>query len=163
KSAKQAADVAQMEESRRVVHALNRLTFGPRPGDVARVDEMGVDKWIELQLHPEKIDNSALDARLSSFRTLNMSARQMIENFPPPQAVKRVADGRANLPSDPEKRAVYESAVDRYEQKKENKENKAPGKVNIGGFDDGQSASNSGDNKSTNNGDNKMTDDANAA
>src|SRR5271169_3905154 len=60
----------QMDAQKRAVHALNRLAFGPRPGEVERVTRMGVDKWIELQLHPEKIDDSALDARLAPFRTL---------------------------------------------------------------------------------------------
>jgi hypothetical protein len=51
-------------DQRRALHALNRLTFGPRPGDVQRVMAIGVDKWIDLQLHPEKIDDSALAAHL---------------------------------------------------------------------------------------------------
>src|SRR6185369_4346527 len=44
----------QMDEHQRAVHALNRLTFGPRPGDVDRVAAMGVDKWIDQQLNPNK-------------------------------------------------------------------------------------------------------------
>ena len=43
-------------EQKRAVHALNRLTFGPSPGDVQQVMAMGVDRWIDMQLHPEKID-----------------------------------------------------------------------------------------------------------
>jgi len=65
KKDKQAA--AQMDRQKRAVHALNRLTFGPRPGDIDRVMAIGVDKWIDQQLHPEKIDDSALDARLYPF------------------------------------------------------------------------------------------------
>ena len=42
------------DEQKRAVHALNRLTFGPRPGDVERVASMGVDDWINQQLHPDK-------------------------------------------------------------------------------------------------------------
>src|ERR1700731_4910024 len=49
---------------RRALHALNRLTFGPRPGEIQRVMAMGVDQWIDLQLHPRKIDDTALNARL---------------------------------------------------------------------------------------------------
>jgi len=46
-----------------IIQALNRLTFGPRPGDVEEVRRMGVSKWIELQLHPEQIpENPVLDA-----------------------------------------------------------------------------------------------------
>jgi len=42
---------------------------------------MGVDKWIDLQLHPEKINDSALDAKLAAFRTLRMDTNQIIEKF----------------------------------------------------------------------------------
>ena len=74
---------AQMDEHRRVLHALNRLGFGPRPGDVERVTAIGVDKWIDQQLHPEKISDSALETRLAPFRTLRMDTREIVENFPP--------------------------------------------------------------------------------
>ena len=44
-----------------ILQALNRLTFGPRPGDVETVKKMGLKKWIALQLHPEDIpENEAL-------------------------------------------------------------------------------------------------------
>src|SRR2546421_843581 len=115
------AQVAQMDESKRALHALNRLTFGPRPGDVEKVTAMGVDKWIELQLNPEKIDDSALQARLQPFRTLNMDARSMVQEFPPPQLIKAVADGRKRMPSDPAERAIYQSRIDAYKNKQEKK------------------------------------------
>ena len=114
-----------MDEQKRAVHALNRLTFGPRPGDVERVAQMGVDKWIELQLHPDKIDDSALDARLAPFRTLRMDTKEIVENFPPNQVIKQIAEGKAALPRDPTKRAVYEAQLQRYEDKQERKEEAA--------------------------------------
>jgi uncharacterized protein (DUF1800 family) len=112
---------AQMGEQQRTLHALNRLTFGPRPGDVERVRAMGVDKWIEQQLHPEKIDDSVLEARLQPMRTLHMDARELVENFPPPQVIKAVAEGRRAMPSDKTERAIYESQVEKYENRKEKK------------------------------------------
>ena len=56
----------ELNEQKRALQALNRLTFGPRPGDVERVMAIGVDKWIDQQLHPEKIDDRALDAASGS-------------------------------------------------------------------------------------------------
>ena len=53
-----------LTEDEAILQALNRLGFGPRPGDLERVKEMGLQKWIDQQLHPESIDDSALDARL---------------------------------------------------------------------------------------------------
>ena len=115
----------QLDEHKRALHALNRLTFGPLPGEAEMVKKMGVDNWIEQQLHPEKIDDSRLDARLAPLRTLNMSTRDLTENFPSPQVLKAVADGKQSMPSDPAKRAVYESALAQYQARQERKADKA--------------------------------------
>src|SRR5580704_2051627 len=61
------AGAPQMKGEGRVLHALNRLTFGPRPGDVVAVEQMGLTTWFENQLNPPKIDDSALEARLAAF------------------------------------------------------------------------------------------------
>ena len=117
--------VTQMDQQKRAVHALNRLTFGPRPGDVDHVMAIGVDKWIDQQLHPDKIDDSALEARLSPLRTLHMDTREIVENFPPEQMIRAVADGKQSLPSDPLKRAVYQAQLDRYQNKEDRKQHSA--------------------------------------
>ena len=111
-----------MEEQKRVIHALNRLSFGPRPGDVERVTQMGVHKWVEMQLYPERIDDSALETRLVPFRTLRMDQRELVENFPPNQMIRQIANGKVDLPSDPTKRAVYEAQVRRYQDRQERKQ-----------------------------------------
>ena len=114
-----------MDGQMRAAHALNRLAFGPRPGDVERVQQIGVDKWIELQLHPEKIDDPVVEPRLASFRTLRMRTQEIVENFPPEQLIKQIADGKAALPRDPTTRAVYEAQLQRYEDKQERKQEAA--------------------------------------
>src|SRR5580700_6175538 len=125
KKDKHVSATPQMDEQKRAVHALNRLTFGPRPGDVDHVLAIGVDKWIDQQLHPEKIDDSALDARLTQFRTLRMDTREIVENFPSEQMIKAVADGKQSLPSDPLKRAVYQAQLERYQDKEDRKQQTA--------------------------------------
>lgn len=114
-----------LDEQKRAIHALNRLTFGPRPGDVERVMAMGVDKWIDLQLHPDKIDDHALEVRLAPFRTLRMDTKEIVENFPPEQVIKQVAEGKQGLPRDPAKRAVYEAQLERYRDRQERKQEAA--------------------------------------
>src|SRR6516165_7910012 len=55
----------KLSKDQAILHALDRLTFGPKPGDVAAVKKMGVDAWIDLQLHPEQIpENPELENRL---------------------------------------------------------------------------------------------------
>jgi uncharacterized protein (DUF1800 family) len=116
------ADATSMDAQKHAVHALNRLTYGPRPGDVERVTQIGVDKWIDLQLHPDKIDDSALEARLAPFRTLSMGTKEIVENFPPEQLIKQIAEGKASMPRDPTERAVYAAQLQRYENKQERKQ-----------------------------------------
>ena len=127
KKAKKSAATPQMDDDKRVIHALNRFTFGPRPGDADRVRQMGLDKWFEQQLHPEKIDDRALEARLGAYPTLAMSTREMMEKFPPPQLIKAVAEGKAPMPRDPQERAVYQKQIEIYEQRKAAKQDQGAG------------------------------------
>jgi len=110
---------------RRALHALNRLTFGPRPGDVQQVMAIGVDRWIDLQLHPEKIDDSALDARLEPLRTLRMSNKEIAEDFPDGQEIVAVMNGKRPMPTDPARRAIFQVQIARQEEKRERKEEDA--------------------------------------
>ncbi|MBV9506554.1 MAG: DUF1800 domain-containing protein [Acidobacteriia bacterium] len=104
--------------SNRVVHALNRLTFGPRPGDVARVQAIGLKKWMDLQLHPERIpENPLLTEKLQALDSLFMTSEQMVDNYPPPQMVRRMLAGRLPFPTDPDRRMMIQKLVDRFERR----------------------------------------------
>jgi uncharacterized protein (DUF1800 family) len=108
-----------VSDQKRAVHALNRLTFGPRPGDLQNVMAMGVDQWIDLQLHPEKIDDHSLDARLEPFRTLRMSTKEIAEEFPDGQELNQVMNGKRPMPSDPATRMVYQVQIARLQDRRE--------------------------------------------
>jgi uncharacterized protein (DUF1800 family) len=112
-------NIAGATEQKRALHALDRLTFGPRPGDVQAVAAMGVDKWIQVELHPEKIDNAAMQARLAGYRTLEMSSREMLFEFPTNPVAKAAMDGKLPMPRDPYRRAIYGAAIDRVEQQQQ--------------------------------------------
>ena len=78
-----------LTEDEAILQALNRLGFGPRPGDLERVKEIGLQKWIDQQLHPDSINDSALDARLERFPTLKMSSAKLVDEFPEPKVAAR--------------------------------------------------------------------------
>ena len=113
-AAKRPAPVSEIQGQERVLHALNRLTFGPRPGDVAAVEKMGLNKWFELQLNPQKIDDSALEARLAEYPAMNLPLAELERKFPGPQIVKQIAEGKMPMPSDPIQRAMVEDQVKFY-------------------------------------------------
>src|SRR5262249_36982877 len=78
----------KLSKDQQVVHVLNRLTFGARPGDVDEVRRLGVDKWIEQQLHPERVgENPVLDGKLKPLETLQMSAGDIMEQYRPMQVM----------------------------------------------------------------------------
>jgi uncharacterized protein (DUF1800 family) len=82
--------ITELTEDQAILHALNRLGYGPRPGDVERIRQSGLEKWIDQQLHPESIDDAALDERLAKYPTLNQSASKLLSEYPPPaQAAKK--------------------------------------------------------------------------
>ncbi len=73
-------------------HVLGRLGYGARAGDIERVRAMGLEKYIELQLEPAKIDAQAVEARLASFETLGLSSSEMARRFyTPPQQRNQAA------------------------------------------------------------------------
>ena len=102
---------AKLTEEQRALHALNRLTFGPRPGDLQKVMNADVDDWIEQQLHPEEINDGVLDGKLGPLRTLRMSTRDLLQTFPNNKMIRETADGKTPLPTDPLKRSIYEVQI----------------------------------------------------
>jgi len=106
-----AGAIGKLTDEQRALHALNRLTFGPRPGDLQKVLDMDVNDWIEQQLHPEEIGDGVLDGKLGPYRTLRMSTRDLVQTFPNNNLVKQAAEGKIPLPADPMKRSIYEVQI----------------------------------------------------
>jgi uncharacterized protein (DUF1800 family) len=76
--------LAALSPREQALHVLNRLGFGPRPGDVERVLQMGVGKYVEQQLHPETIADGAVAAKLAGLSTLQMSNAELFDRFERP-------------------------------------------------------------------------------
>jgi uncharacterized protein (DUF1800 family) len=80
---------APPDDDQAIVHVLNRIGFGPRPGDIERVRQIGLRQYIEQQLHPERISDDAMTTRLKEFQTLNLSSRDIAERYEIPQVQAR--------------------------------------------------------------------------
>src|SRR5215469_7375413 len=110
--------IKQIEGEDRILHALNRLTFGPRPGDVTAVQAMGLDKWIERQLNPESIDDSALEARLSMFPAMKLEQAELMRRYPNPAVLQMMTQTNLPLPADPVEHAIYKDSIAFYQMAK---------------------------------------------
>jgi uncharacterized protein (DUF1800 family) len=116
-----------------ILHALNRFTFGPRPGDVEAVKAMGLDRWFALQLNPEKIDDSALATRLAMFPAMQMRQSELIARYPSPQMLRQMERTNASLPRDPMERALYADLLAFYKDGQAKKAAGAPAGAVAGG------------------------------
>jgi uncharacterized protein (DUF1800 family) len=76
-----ASELREQTADQQVQQALNRLGYGPRPGDLARVRATGVDRWIALQLAPDRIDDGATDALVASYDALRRTTRDLVREF----------------------------------------------------------------------------------
>jgi uncharacterized protein (DUF1800 family) len=83
-----------------ILHVLGRAGFGARPGDLERVRQLGLDKYIDQQLHPERIPDTQMSARLSGFATLSMSSRALADEYYEP-ALRARQDAKKEAAAEP--------------------------------------------------------------
>jgi uncharacterized protein (DUF1800 family) len=108
----------------RILHALNRFTFGPRPGDVDAVRAMGLDKWFEQQLHPATIGEADLNARLAEFPAMQWNPQELLFRVPSNAIIRQTLDGKIPVPERGALHAVYENQMFRVSAKRQEKEQK---------------------------------------
>ena len=113
---------AELTGDARVLHALNRLTFGPRPGDVAAVKAMGLNKWFEMQLNPAAIDDAKLDEKLLEYPAMQMSVADLERKYPSPLMLRAMMTGKQPLPSNPVERAMVADQIEFYKMQKAKQE-----------------------------------------
>ncbi len=108
----------KLSKDEQVLHALDRLTFGPRPGDIERVKHIGLKKWMDQQLHPDRMDeNPVLETRLQALESLRMTPLEAVQHYPTPQMIRAIAQGKQPLPDDLLLRASVERFLVRYRTK----------------------------------------------
>jgi uncharacterized protein (DUF1800 family) len=96
--------ITELSADEAILHALNRLAYGPRPGDLERVRQMGLAKWIDQQLNPNSIDDKVLEARLQNYPTLRLSTAKLIDEYPQPKQAEKQAEKRAVAVAETEQR-----------------------------------------------------------
>ena len=87
--------ISELTVDEAILHALNRLAYGPRPGEMERIKQMGLARWIDLQLSPNSIDDKALEARLENLPSIRMSATALIRDYPQPKQAAKPATAQA--------------------------------------------------------------------
>ncbi len=117
----------ELQGDARILHALDRFTFGPRPGDVEAVRAMGLEAWFERQLHPANIDEADLDARLAQYPAMQWSVEDLLLRIPSNAIVRQAMKGRIEIPRRGALHAVYEDAIYRLQARQAEKKEKNAG------------------------------------
>lgn len=86
-----------LSSDEQIIHVLNRLGYGPRPGDIERIRKIGLEKYIDQQLNPDKIDDHNVEARLKDLDTLKMDVGQLVRAYPLPKLLNDNPKGKRAL------------------------------------------------------------------
>lgn len=113
---------APLTDQERILQVLNRFTFGPRPGDIGHVKQIGLDAWFEQQLNPAQINDSALDKRLADYPALLLKPQQLVAIMPTEPILRQVEQGKASAPADPTTAAIYQVLLAKLEAEKAKKD-----------------------------------------
>jgi hypothetical protein len=119
----------QQDQAAQVV---DRFTFGPTPGMLRVVAAEGWQQWFDQQLHPAALPDTLLDKHLQAFPSLQLAPAQLAVAFPDGQAIRRIAEGKQDMPADPQLAGVYQVLLARYQAKQETERADASATANPG-------------------------------
>ncbi|MGA7109794.1 MAG: DUF1800 family protein, partial [Terracidiphilus sp.] len=120
----------QLHGDERILHAMNRFTFGPRPGDLDVVRSIGLDNWFEQQLHPASLDLTDLNARLAEFPAMQWNPEDLLFRIPSNAIIRQVINGKAPVPERGVLHAIYEDQIYRVTEKKQEQAQKKEAELN---------------------------------
>ena len=87
-------DKKSLTDDQKILHVLNRLGFGARPGDVEKVKAMGLQKYIEQQLNPSSINDAVAENKVADLEIFKMSTAEVFAKYPNPGALLKSLEGK---------------------------------------------------------------------
>lgn len=89
KSSQSAQQTKRLSEEQKAIHLLDRISFGARPGDIEQLLKLGWGKYLDAQLHPERIPDQAVDEKLKNIESIHLSNAELARYYPPPQVIQQ--------------------------------------------------------------------------
>jgi uncharacterized protein (DUF1800 family) len=86
---------AGLTEEQRILHLLNRIGYGPRPGDLERVQRMGLTAYLDQPLHPERLEDAATETQLAGLASLRLPIVLLSDRYPEPAMLARELGARS--------------------------------------------------------------------
>lgn len=122
---RQTAKPTPLQGDAKLLLVLDRFTYGPRPGDLEHLRQIGLQAWFNQQLNPQSIDDSALDIRLADYPAMQLSLPELMRQYPDQPMVRKVLNGNASIPPGPAEQAIYNNQIARLDAKLDNKKQPA--------------------------------------
>ncbi|MEO8572393.1 MAG: DUF1800 domain-containing protein [Pyrinomonadaceae bacterium] len=94
---------ASLTDDQKIIHVLNRLGFGARPGDVERVRSVGLQKYIDQQINAVSIEDPVAESKVKDLEVFNMSTAEVFAKYPNPGALLRQLEGGRQAQADAQK------------------------------------------------------------
>lgn len=116
------AKKSRLSDEQRIIHVLNRLGFGVRPGDIERVKSIGIEQYINQQLNPEKIPDTVAENKIKDLTVLEMSTAELYAKYPQPGQLLRQLQQRgmlaadSNNPPNPQDEKTRQAIAEYYQQ-----------------------------------------------
>lgn len=79
---------SRLSEEQKAIHLLDRISFGPRPGDVEAVKKLGWEKYLDAQLHPERLTDQVAEEKLKAIESIHLNNAELARYYPPPQVLR---------------------------------------------------------------------------
>ncbi|MDX2041867.1 MAG: DUF1800 domain-containing protein [Acidobacteriota bacterium] len=89
-----------LSAEQKTIHLLDRITFGARPGDAERLMKLGWEKFLDEQLHPERISDTAVEQKLKGIESIHLSNAELANYYPPPQVIQQALKSKGIEPPD---------------------------------------------------------------
>lgn len=104
----------KLTEEQKILHVLNRLGFGARPGDIEKVKAMGIQKYIDQQLDPSSIADTVAEKKVENLEIFKMSTDEVFAKYPNPGALLRQLEG--NMPAQAAEEMTDKQRQDRQQK-----------------------------------------------
>ncbi|HVC47026.1 MAG TPA: DUF1800 domain-containing protein [Terracidiphilus sp.] len=121
---RQAYISTELQGDARILHALDRFTFGPRPGDLEAVRAMGLEKWFDQQLRPRQLDETELNARLASDPAMQWNTPDLLYYLPSNAVLRQAINGKLSIPEYGILQAIYQNQISRIRERQEARKDK---------------------------------------
>jgi uncharacterized protein (DUF1800 family) len=95
-----------LTDDQKILHVLNRLGFGARPGDVEKIKAIGLQKYIDQQLNPAAINDSVAEAKVKNLEVFNLTTAEVFAKYPNPGALLRQLEGGRQAQANAQNRNV---------------------------------------------------------